>query len=507
MNDRNQKVEPIRFEPASAAAPETGKETPAASPGAGTPPSDNRWLMPALGGLLLIALLVFFWLPSLVDPSKVELETPPPSAAKSRPAAVEEASPWSDAQAARERKAAQEILAMLLDEQFALEELGVEQWAAEDFAAALALATTGDEQYRQQEFLAATETYQQALDAMLALKEKADVVFAEQLQLGLESLRSDQAEAAVAALELAVLIRPENEEALDALARAETLGPLLELLREANSKRDEDDLEGARELLVQATAMDPEHAGAAAQLQGIDRDIARRNFNRAMSAGYAALDEGRYDEAERQFKAARKILPAAGEPDSALAQTQIARTQAQIEAFRRRAESSAQQENWNQAVAAYQEILEIDSTVVFASEGLARSKTRAQLDKRLQEALAKPERLSNDQVYRDTRALFQYALNLENRGPRLRQQLTVLDELLQKALVPIPVLLKSDQLTDVTVYKVAKLGTFSNRRLELKPGVYTAVGVRQGYRDVRKKFTVNHDQQSQVVEIACTDPI
>ena len=507
MTDRNQKVEPIRFEPASPAAVEPDQKTSVKGPAQSAARQDNQWLLPALGGLVVLALLVFFWLPSMVSTTDVELETPEPPVSRPKAAAVEAASPYSDAQSARERKQAQEILAMLLDEQFALEELGVEQWAAEDFAAAQALATTGDEQYRQQEFLTAATTYQQALDAMLALKERAEQVFQEQLALGEQSLRSDQAEAAVTALELATLIHPDNPEALALLERARNLGPLLELLLEANARRDEGDLEAARELVLEATRLDPEHAGAAAQLKGIDRDIARRNFNRAMSEGYAALDDGRYDEAERQFKAAQKILPTAGEPQGALAQTRTARTQAQIEAFRRRAESAAERENWNQAAAAYQEILDIDNTVVFARNGLAQSKSRAQIDRRLKDAIAKPERLGNDSVYQDTRALYLHALTLDGKGPILRQQLIALDELLKQAIIPIPVLLQSDELTDVTVYKVAHLGTFRRQQLDLKPGVYTAVGVRQGFRDVRKKFTVNHNQQSPVVEIACTEPI
>lgn len=505
MSDHNQKVEPIRFEPASGPAAETG-QTPGPSAVTRAATTGNRWLLPALGGLVLLALLVFFWLPGQVDTTTVELDAPPPSATRSKPA-VEEASPWSDAQLARQRKEAQAILEKLLDAQFALEELGVDQWAAEDFAAAQALATTGDEQYRQQEFVTAAATYRQALDAMQALEASAETVFEQQLTLGMEALRSDQAEAAVNALELAVLIRPDSDEAQAALVRANNLEPLLELLLAANREREADNFEAALALLEEAVALDPEHAGAKAQLQGLRRDIARRDFNRSMTAGYAALDDARYDEAERQFKSAQKILPAATEPGNALAETRIARTQAQIQAFRRRAESAAERENWNQAVAAYQEILEIDDTVVFARSGLIASKARAQLDQRLKEALARPERLGNDRVYQDTRALYQQAISLESKGPLLREQLARLNDLLEKAAIPVPVLLQSDELTDVTVYKVAHLGTFRRQQLTLKPGVYTAVGVRRGFRDVRKKFTVNHDQQSQVVEIACTERI
>lgn len=514
MSDHNKKVEPVRFEPAAdQVAPQAresrAQETPS---GSGAP---EKWVVPALGGLIVLALLVFFWLPGQVSTDRSPDAGDQANAAQvsantggSRPKpTTEEASPWSDAQVARERKAAQDILAELLEIQFALEEIGVEQWAPEDFAAAQALATTADEQYRKQEFATARETYEQALDAMRALQDSVDQVFQRQLEAGLGALRSDQAGPAVAALELAILIKPDNPEALAALERARNLEPLLELLAQANAARADGELESAIDLLKQAVALDPEHPGAAAQLAGVERDLAKRNFNRAMTAGYKALDEGYFDEAERQFKAAQAILPAATEPQGALVETRTARTQAQIAAWRQRAESAETREDWSKATAAYQEVLNIDSTVVFARGGLARSKTRAQLDQRLRQALENPNRLGNDSVYENTLALYQQALALEGKGPILREQLARLDELLQKARIPIPVLLQSDEQTDVTVYKVAHIGTFRRHQLELKPGVYTAVGVRQGFRDVRKKFTVDHDQQSLVVEIACTEPI
>ena len=119
----------------------------------------------------------------------------------------------------------------------------------------------------------------------------------------------------------------------------------------------------------------------------------------------------------------------------------------------------------------------------------------------------RPERLSDDTVYSQTQRLLQQARGLQQPGPVLRQQMARVAGVLRMAITPIAVLLESDEETEVTVYKVAKLGTFRRQQLELKPGTYTAVGVRNGYRDVRRKFTLSHDQTAQVIEIACTDPI
>ena len=71
----------------------------------------------------------------------------------------------------------------------------------------------------------------------------------------------------------------------------------------------------------------------------------------------------------------------------------------------------------------------------------------------------------------------------------------------------ITVTLRSDSETEVIVYKVARLGRFAERALTLRPGTYTAVGTRDGYRDVRHKFTIAHDTTPAPVTIICTEPI
>jgi hypothetical protein len=54
---------------------------------------------------------------------------------------------------------------------------------------------------------------------------------------------------------------------------------------------------------------------------------------------------------------------------------------------------------------------------------------------------------------------------------------------------------------------VKRLGRFGQRELTLRPGSYTAVGTRNGYRDVRLSFTINHNSAPAPVTIACTEPI
>ena len=82
------------------------------------------------------------------------------------------------------------------------------------------------------------------------------------------------------------------------------------------------------------------------------------------------------------------------------------------------------------------------------------------------------------------------AASIASPGPVLQKQLTTLKDWVARADVPVPIALQSDNVTQVTIYRVGPLGTFAERSLELVPGSYTVVGTRPGYRDVRREINV-----------------
>ena len=57
------------------------------------------------------------------------------------------------------------------------------------------------------------------------------------------------------------------------------------------------------------------------------------------------------------------------------------------------------------------------------------------------------------------------------------------------------------------VYKVGKLGRFSVRQLDLRPGTYIVVGARDGYKDIRQKVVIKPGQQPLRITIICTAKI
>jgi len=99
------------------------------------------------------------------------------------------------------------------------------------------------------------------------------------------------------------------------------------------------------------------------------------------------------------------------------------------------------------------------------------------------------------------------AARVEPAGPRHQAQIASLTKILAVAKVTVRVRLESDKRTEVVVYKVGRLGTFERHELDLRPGTYTVVGTRAGYRDVRKKLVVIAGEQPPPLVIRCTEKI
>ncbi len=66
---------------------------------------------------------------------------------------------------------------------------------------------------------------------------------------------------------------------------------------------------------------------------------------------------------------------------------------------------------------------------------------------------------------------------------------------------------QSDNATEVVIYRVGRLGRFNRRELQLRPGRYTAIGSRPGYRDVRKVFEIPAGTEQATLRIRCEEII
>ncbi|MCC5887135.1 MAG: hypothetical protein JJT88_11950 [Gammaproteobacteria bacterium] len=520
MNDRKTPIADDDFDSIAPAEVALTWDAPSTAETSGRP--RRRGLFVGLAvGLLIMAGLVLL-LPGMLRPDLESIATgpatPAPSVIRERegrdgraPASSGEqadpVAPYQQSLFERERRAVEDLISRLLDLQDELEGKAVERWGAEELAAARSLATEGDEAFLAESFDTARTRYQMAIGALEDLLGKAAAAFDAAIKRGQAALEAGQSGDAKEAFELAAAIRPGATAARRGLQRAAVLDDVLTAIRDADRLLARGELEAAKERLEAALALDSETEAAKTALADVRRRIADRDFNAALSRGYAALADGRLDRARAAFQEARRLRPGAAEVEEGLLLVEQDSTDRRIADLRQEAEALLEAEQWAKAAERYADALELDATLSFARQGRSQALTLADLEERMQETLAAPDRLSEDVILDEARKLLGEARAIDQPRPQFAAQIEELSELLAVAAQPVAVVLKSDGATEVTILRVARLGSFEQRNIDLRPGLYTAVGTRPGFRDIRLEFRVAPNPSANEVMIRTEERI
>jgi tetratricopeptide (TPR) repeat protein len=231
------------------------------------------------------------------------------------------------------------------------------------------------------------------------------------------------------------------------------------------------------------------------------------DFDSRMTEGLIAVEEGDYPAARAAFRMAQTLMPDSPEPADGLMQVDQGLRLDRIAVLERQAASEEQSEQWEVAVETYTRILEIDANLAFAQQGLGRATEMSALHARLEGYIEKPDSLSAPSTMSKATSLVVDITRMPSIGPRLANQRDQLSRLLKRAATPLTVELVSDNATDVSIYKIGKLGSFHSREIKLRPGTYVAVGSRAGYRDVRLEFRVSPELESGPVVVRCEEAI
>jgi len=470
-----------------------------------------------LAVLFISLVIVIFFLPGWVEnnkstePAKVAVVSAKPESSIANPSSsepvVEQLSAEEQARNIALRKEAQAYLQEILEKQKSLEENNAQTWAGEEFVSGLNHATSGDAFYNQQQFAQANQEYKQALAIFNPLYEQIDAIYQENIDHGLNALDSGDSTLALTAFKTAALFTDVSQQAANGLARAQILDDVFANIEQGNEALNEGQLNEAKAAYQAALELDPETSLAKQKLQVSNRLLTDRQFNAFMSAGYAALDQQNFAAALNQFNKALKIKPDAATAKTALQQTRHQTTTLDIANTLEQASANEKNEQWQMAIELYSKALRLEKNLAEAQTGKQRAEKRLAINQRLELILSRPERLSDEKVHAETSAYYNQTSKLDNQGPILTKQLADLENLLQVSATPVKIRLQSDNLTDVVVYKVGKMGLFETKELSLRPGKYVAIGKRDGYRDVRIEFLVSQDTNKQAIQIAAKEKI
>ena len=479
----------------------------------------GTWVALAIGAVLLG--FVVFILPQFAPapdtpssgvPSTIseDTQTVPASSTSATQENASERSPFAEAQLAKVRRSAQEVLQSLLETQSRLESRGVDHWAADDFLSASAVALEGDSLYRAQDFEAAEALYQQALDSLNELEARLSDEINSRLALLLDAIESGDEATAGAIAPLLSQMAPDSDAVFDAVERVPLMPAITELETAAKASFEQGQLSTAVSQVDEALGLDPAHQRLANVARQYKSALTQQRFEDAMTKGFALLSDNDFTGARASFQSARNILPAADGPKAALAQLEEAETLSRLNDLLSQAADLAAKEQWAKTVEVLEAALTIDPSLVEASDGLDQARPLAELFAKLDTIVEKQARLVDPVVLSEAQlslseAEAALAANAQT-SPVLKDKVAAVRSAVATASTPLPVVITSDGLTEITIKRFARLGTVSSRNVSLRPGQYQFLGSRDGYRDVLVTASINATSDNRI-DVRCEEAI
>ncbi len=455
-----------------------------------------------------VAVFVFVYLPQRVEgpstPSRSGQPTATGSPTRASPGDV--VAPFEAADSARARTEAQAILADF----FALEtelrdELNVDAWGAEEFERIKERAAAGDKLFIEGRYRESVDEYALAVAELGTLADQGKASYESALAQGEAALARLDHDKAVAAFDEALTIRPEAGPAAAGRDRAAQLPQIIELLRQADRAVLRGEFAAAEGHLTKIRAINPATPGLARRAVALGEARADERRRSTLSAGFGALQRGDYGKALDAFNRVLEQNP--DDPDglAGVQQAKQAEMLAEIDRLRDVAESHESAGEWADALAAYDSVLAMDPSLRFARDGKSRIAARVALIDAIATYVDDPGLLSDDREFAGAQSVLARADRVADPGAQLKDQRERLRAIVKRSSTPVPLIIDSDNQTEVMIGKVGFIGTFLRNELLLRPGRYVIIGSRDGYRDVRAEIMLEPDAKP--IEIRCTEAI
>ncbi|MEX0332161.1 MAG: tetratricopeptide repeat protein [Puniceicoccaceae bacterium] len=392
-----------------------------------------------------------------------------------------------------------------------LESEGVEVWGLDtlqtNYTEAEAALSSAQEAYADGVYQEALTAYTTAIGLLETLDASRPERIEKALAAGESALQAGDATEAKRNFEIVLSLDPANATALDGLEAAKLQPAMRKLIGEAELAESSGDLLGALGLYQQILAMDTDRPESLAEVARLQAAIEEKAYQRAINAAVQALQAGKLDEAQLALAAARAIRPEGALLKELEGELNEQRLLDDISQMRQQALSAEATGDWHTAVDAYTAILKIDSTIAFAQTGIVQAEKLARLKDDLQMYLSDKDLLLSPGNVAHARELGTLVVEARPAGTLLHSMATELLDTLVAYETPALVRITSDGKTQVRIFRVGLLGTFTSVEKELLPGRYEIQGTRSGYRDVSFTFTVPPGAADYAITVTCKEKI
>lgn len=390
-------------------------------------------------------------------------------------------------------------------------------WSEETYKKAIALEKQALQDKKDQKFELAEGKFQKAIELIEQSFNNKQKIKSSLLQKTEQLLAKNETEQAKQTLEKARVIDPQNKKIDELMQRITQRPQILELEEQAGRYEQDDNKQDALELYKKILVLDKQYTKVQKKIAELTRQIKDDQFKKIIGQLIVSLDENNIKKAQLLFSQAQSIYP----EDPVLTELQQRLNQqkksATIIKNLKQAEYYQNNEQWNKALKAYKTVLKADPNSSNALLNIERVKKYIKINQSLDKIIQYPDRLQEDKVLDNSRSILAFVkdqLKQKNsllyplsRTPVLNEKLIKTENIIRSASKIINVQLISDNKTDVIIYKVGKFGKFENREIKLRPGLYTIVGSRDGFKDYRKKIRISPDKNNVSIVIVSKEQI
>lgn len=507
MNQNNKvTVKPVAFK----RTPDPSKLT------ADAPKPNKNWVYPVITVVLAVAIIVWFmnWRENPFGEATIVYEPPSPGTIDDRNSnetqstEPELTTPFHDLELQRAKESSKEILKQFGEYQDYVEtnKLGL------SIPKQVAIYSELIDHMNEADVIFAEGRYDDALDIYAATVgelgsyiDSLDRIFEHSTAAGIQALNERDQDQAQRHFQEALAIKPDDEATQEWLDRTALLPELNRLIRESDRAVLRQDYELAKKLLIDANKINFETPDIADRLAEIDVKIARESHSRRLGQAYALLNQGDLDRAATEFDALRKENPNDDAVATGFAEAKRLQTTARLKELRERIEEQEKQRNFAQAVALYNEVLEINPDLQFAKEGKRIQEQLMTSHTSMDFILNDPHRLSLNSEFEIAKEQLARAEVVVEHDPELKEKVARVEQILEQVQQEVPLVLISDNTMEIRLTNIGNLEPFDRLELSVRPGRYIVQGSRFGCRDIRKTVIVKPDMDP--ITIVCEDPI
>lgn len=417
---------------------------------------------------------------------------------------TEARAPFETLSIAQAKEAAETELARFVELQLKLEaEFNVQAWGMEEVSNAKDKALKGDSYFLDEDFEQAIFIYASAANVLAVLIEEAKNRFSQYRSEAEQNILALNEVVAGKALSAAQEIKPQDEELAVLQQRIVQLPQIKNLLLSARNLELRADYFAALNVYQRIREMDAYIPNISDSIAAATQAEQRQSIKRFLSQGFKHLELGDFSGAKLAFE---ETLQIDSENEIALGGLEQVSQRHEIAIILkndRDALNYLQNEQWAEALAAYEAILNLDVNILLAKTGKDIARAHAQAEAVLKRISDQPSKLSDINLFNQANVLVEEAKALKYVGPKLTILLQSVEATLNIYRSPVSVTLISDNSINVIVSNIGELGSFATRALELRPGEYTIRASANGCRDIY--FTVTVVPDLDPIEVRCRE--